>query len=63
MVVSFFLKRALRRMAKNMNKNFNQPQEDGNDNTSTNNNNNIQHKTSVNLTDKGEYVDFEEIKE
>jgi hypothetical protein len=60
-VATFFLKRTLRRVAKNMDKNINQQQDTFYNNTT--NNNYSQHKTSETLKDKGEYVDFEEIKE
>ena len=46
---------------KNLNKNINQQQETFYNNTT--NNNNSQHKSSGTIKDKGEYVDFEEIKE
>jgi len=61
LVATFFLKRTLKRMAKNLNKNMNQQQETFYNNTTENNN--AQHKPSGTLKDKGEYVDFEEIKE
>jgi hypothetical protein len=59
-VASFFLKRAFRRVAKNLENNMNKSQEDTSRNSSY-------RKTTRSETsghkEKGEYVDFEEIKE
>jgi hypothetical protein len=58
-VVSFFLKRALKKVAKNLNKNFTEQQTAYNNPTNTKK----QTPSSKGIQDKGEYVDFEEIKE
>lgn len=57
-VLSFFLKRALRRMAKKMNNNFTEQQNFNNPDFSGK-----QRPSAKRMENKGEYVDFEEIKE
>ena len=60
-VASFFLKRAFRRMAKNLENNINKTQENTYQNSS--NTKVSRNEKAGNLKEKGEYVDFEEIKE
>jgi preprotein translocase subunit YajC len=57
-VAMFFLKRVVKKVSKNLNKQFNESEQGKTTTTQSN----TRSQNSTNYKDKGEYIDFEEIK-